>query len=74
MTEKPTADQMEQLRRVLPKLADYIENMESLLHDLADHEDGDCRFDHHGYCQEHGWFATDPKCPIQRYKELMGKD
>lgn len=21
-----------------------------------------CRHDHHGYCQEHSWFSTDP-CP-----------
>lgn len=29
-----------------------------------------CRFDHHGYCQAHDWFATDPKCPHARIRDL----
>ena len=22
-----------------------------------------CEFDHHGYCQAHGWMTTDKPCP-----------
>lgn len=33
-------------------------------------EDDDCYFDHHGYCQAHGWFEIDPRCPHARVKEL----
>ena len=34
-----------------------------------------CRHDHHGYCQEHGWFSKDP-CPtgiMQRLRAANGK-
>lgn len=31
---------------------------------------GDCYFDHHGYCQAHNWFETDPACPHARAKAL----
>jgi hypothetical protein len=30
-----------------------------------------CRFDHHGYCQEHGWLETNPSCPWGRAAELF---
>lgn len=30
-----------------------------------------CSFDHHGYCQTHGWFDTDPACPHGRAKRLL---
>jgi hypothetical protein len=35
-----------------------------LIRDLADPDP--CWFDHHGYCQAHGWMATDPRCPHAR--------
>lgn len=45
-----------------------------LLDLIADFVDPDpCYFDHHGYCQAHGWFDTDPKCPHARAKELLAK-
>lgn len=31
-----------------------------IMYDLTD--SGECRLDHHGYCQEHLWFSTE-KCP-----------
>jgi hypothetical protein len=38
---------------------------------LADLTDPDpCWFDHHGYCQAHGWMATEPACPHARAKAL----
>jgi hypothetical protein len=40
----------------------------ALIRDLTDPDD--CWFDHHGYCQAHGWMETDPRCPHARAKEL----
>lgn len=40
-----------------------------LLSDLADSDP--CYFDHHGYCQAHNWFTTEPKCPHARAKEVL---
>ena len=43
-----------------------------LLAELADPEwHGECRYDHHGYCQEHGYMATDPPCPYARARALL---
>lgn len=41
----------------------------ALLEDLADPDP--CRYDHHGYCQAHGWLQTEPRCPHLRAKELL---
>ncbi len=30
-----------------------------------------CSFDHHGYCQAHGWLDTEPRCPHARAKEML---
>lgn len=39
---------------------------------LAEMVDPDpCWFDHHGYCQAHGYFETDPKCKHARAKDLL---
>jgi len=46
-----------------------IKELLSLLSALTD--GGECRYDHHGYCQEHGWFYTDEVCPHKRAKELL---
>lgn len=32
-----------------------------------------CHYDHHGYCQAHGWFATEPACPHARARKLLGE-
>ncbi|MER7487936.1 hypothetical protein ABTY20_18915 [Streptomyces sp. NPDC126497] len=40
-----------------------------LVRDLIDPDP--CTFDHHGYCQAHGWFETDPACPHGRAKRLL---
>ena len=39
-----------------------------VIDDLTDPDD--CWYDHHGYCQAHMWFETDPVCPHARAKEL----
>ncbi len=40
-----------------------------LIGDLTDPDD--CWFDHHGYCQAHGWTDTDPRCPHARAREVL---
>ena len=42
----------------------------SIVRDFTDPDP--CHFDHHGYCQAHGWFSVDPRCPHARAKELLG--
>ncbi|MGW9399383.1 hypothetical protein [Streptomyces sp. NPDC055642] len=40
-----------------------------LVDDLRDPDP--CWYDHHGYCQAHGWMETDPRCPDARAAELF---
>lgn len=40
-----------------------------LVEDLHDPEP--CWYDHHGYCQAHGWMATEPPCPHARAQRLL---
>jgi hypothetical protein len=44
------------------------EHIVELISDLT--SEGDCWYDHHGYCQEHMWFYDDVVCPHKRAKEL----
>lgn len=46
-----------------------VDDLLTLIGDLTD--PGDCWYDHHGYCQEHGWFATTPRCPHARAKDVL---
>ena len=41
----------------------------ALLRDFLDPDP--CHFDHHGYCQAHGWFATEPACPHARARKVL---
>ncbi|MDT0302923.1 DUF433 domain-containing protein [Streptomonospora wellingtoniae] len=45
--------------------------LRALVRDLADPDP--CWHDHHGYCQAHGWFETDPPCPHGRAQRLAGE-
>lgn len=58
------ADQTE--LRLLRRAAEAVD----VLRELSEVEDQPCRYDHHGYCQEHGWFETDPPCAIKRAREI----
>jgi hypothetical protein len=40
-----------------------------ILEDLIDEDE--CSYDHHGYCQTHSWFETEPKCPHARAKAIL---
>lgn len=48
--------------------AEELKPLTELVKDLTDPDP--CRFDHHGYCQAHGWTATDPACPHGRAHAL----
>lgn len=50
---------------------DWLIVERDLLETLID--DGDCRFDHHGGCQTHGYLTLDQgeKCPQFELKELL---
>lgn len=43
-----------------------------VVEDLIDEDE--CSYDHHGYCQAHSWFETDPPCPHSRAKKLLSGD
>ncbi|WP_399553874.1 hypothetical protein OG473_39430 (plasmid) [Streptomyces anulatus] len=51
-----------------PAVAERLALVEALVSDFIDPDP--CWFDHHGYCQAHGWAATDPGCPHGRAKAL----
>ncbi|GAA0501006.1 hypothetical protein [Streptomyces olivaceiscleroticus] len=56
----------------------YLEDVGlfALVRDFVDPDP--CEYDHHGYCQAHFWFETDPACPHARAKamglEPLGED
>lgn len=52
----------------LGQLREQLAVLRDLVGDLADPDP--CHYDHHGYCQAHGWFATEPVCPMARAVEL----
>ena len=45
-----------------------VDELFDLISDLTDM--GDCYYDHHGYCQEHGWFMSGSECPHARARKL----
>jgi hypothetical protein len=45
-----------------------IEDIKKVLECVVN--EGECRFDHHGYCQEHGWMSTD-ECFVAVAKRLL---
>ena len=56
------------------KLQARIKQLEELVDCLYD--DNPCEYDHHGYCQAHGWMDKSP-CPMKRIREIRaseGKD
>lgn len=45
-----------------------------LLRGFVEHEDQPCQFDHHGCCQEHGWFGEPGECGVREARQLLGLD
>lgn len=67
--QSPTQDAYDAAVRALEKHRVRAAAAEVVLRDLVD--DDHCWYDHHGYCQAHGWLQTEPRCPHQRAKELL---
>lgn len=72
--------EINRLRSQLTAAQERIEDAAQLIAELSDHEAQDCRLDHHGYCQAHGWF-DESECSIPRarrwlaaYREAVGYD
>ena len=34
-------------------------------------DDDDCQYDHHGYCQAHGWMTTETRCANARARDML---
>jgi hypothetical protein len=45
-----------------------------LLRGLVEPESDPCSFDHHGYCQAHGWFGEPGECGVREARQLLGLD
>lgn len=50
------------------KVQDERDALLGIVRDLVD--PSECRWDHHGYCQAHGWL-DDIECPHARAKKLL---
>lgn len=53
------------------EVARLAEENERLKQEMAEIHDHPCRFDHHGYCQTHGWLQAG-ECPVARGRCLLG--
>lgn len=45
-----------------------------LLMEFVEGDRNSCQFDHHGYCQEHGWFGEPGECGLRDGREAVGFD
>lgn len=75
---KPQIDGYKELFKILTEkengckpsdLSELLARSLSILGDIFDPDE--CSYDHHGYCQAHGWFDSDIPCPHKRAKELL---
>lgn len=48
-----------------------LAEMIQVLQDCVGHETAPCSFDHHGYCQEHG-YLQEGECHVARGRRLLG--
>lgn len=61
---------MARAREDVPFLLDRVAELEALVRDFTDPDP--CSFDHHGYCQAHGYLGGDPmSCPHGRAHVLF---
>lgn len=57
-------------KRLVTKRNKLLRECREIIYALIDDEP--CDYDHHGYCQTHGWMSTD-LCPNERGKRLLTK-
>ncbi len=68
----PPDQRMAIQRHIDARVAQAAAGKTDLLDLVRDFVDPDpCSFDHHGYCQAHGWTGTTPRCPHARAKEML---
>lgn len=61
---------------VTPPAADCpvhgFERVQILLREQVEGDTNPCRYDHHGYCQEHGYFGDPGSCGVRDAREALG--
>jgi hypothetical protein len=57
------------VRADLEKAVGEYDSLCKLIYNFTDAND--CHYDHHGFCQAHNWFHTDPTCPHARAKAIL---
>jgi hypothetical protein len=55
-------------------LSGLLREATEIINDLTEAEVEPCSYDHHGDCQTHGWFETDPICAVRRGREFVAKN
>lgn len=55
------------MRNDLAMASEIIGRLKQLVDDFTD--ETECRYDHHGFCQEHNWMDNKRDCPHKRVKE-----
>lgn len=58
------------VRADIEKAVGEYDSLRALIEDFTFADS--CEYDHHGFCQAHNWFKTDPRCPQARAKEALG--
>ena len=62
---------LEGVKALMDEAAAHIKRLTDLLELLTD--PGDCWFDHHGGCQEHGYLGLQPGevCPVRQAQDIL---
>lgn len=56
------------LQKRITEMENTIKEAKQIIEDLVGEDP--CEFDHHGYCQAHGWM-DESECPHARAKKFM---
>lgn len=68
----PDADFIVAARNKGPALLNEVRSLRSLVRDFLDPDP--CSFDHHGYCQAHGYLGGEPlSCPHGRARTMLAE-
>jgi hypothetical protein len=66
-------ERAEQAEGEAARLREQLAEATTLLGCFVDHEDGPCRFDHHGACQEHSGSGL-RRCDVAAGRELLARN
>lgn len=70
MSLRMTIDDYKNVVDICEQLKELLKGCREVIYNLIDDEP--CCFDHHGYCQTHGWMSVDI-CSNEQGKELLTK-